>query len=322
MTDFIDKYPNFELGSNSPLVAILLCTYNGARFLAEQLDSLQAQAHQNWVVIASDDASTDQTLEILQQYQAKWPSGKLTIRSGPQKGFCQNFLSLACDPNIRADYYAFCDQDDVWLPSKLSAALENTCNYEEVNQPYVYCGRTIYINKNLKYVGWSPLFCFPRTFRNALIQSIAGGNTMVFNAKAKELLEYVGVIAHPSHDWWLYQLTTGVGGVVFYDSEPQVLYRQHKHALVGKNNTVLAKIRRVSMVLQGRFRDWSAMNIRALNIVKPLLTHGSRESLELFELMRNAGFKDRLRLLEVAGLYRQTWRGTISLLIAALLGKI
>ena len=109
MTDFIDKNPNLEGSSNAPLVAILLCTYNGARFLPEQLDSLEAQTHQNWVVYASDDGSTDATLEILQQYQAKWPSGKLTIRTGPQKGFCQNFLSLTCDPNIRADYYAFCD---------------------------------------------------------------------------------------------------------------------------------------------------------------------------------------------------------------------
>jgi glycosyltransferase involved in cell wall biosynthesis len=92
MNDFIDK--NIVLASNSyaPLVAIMLCTYNGAKFLAEQLDSLETQTHQNWLIIASDDGSTDQTLEILQQYQAKWPSGKLAIRSGPQKGFCQNFF--------------------------------------------------------------------------------------------------------------------------------------------------------------------------------------------------------------------------------------
>ena len=112
--------PNSSIHSSlaTPRVAILLCTYNGAQFLAEQLDSLEAQVHQNWVVIASDDGSTDQTLEILRQYQAKWSPRKLTIRSGPQKGFCQNFLSLTADPEIRADYYAFCDQDDVWLPNK------------------------------------------------------------------------------------------------------------------------------------------------------------------------------------------------------------
>jgi glycosyltransferase involved in cell wall biosynthesis len=85
MTDFIDKNINLSSGSSNPLVAILLCTYNGGRFIAEQLDSLEAQVHQNWVVIVSDDGSNDQTLEILQQYQAKWPPGKLTIQSGPQK---------------------------------------------------------------------------------------------------------------------------------------------------------------------------------------------------------------------------------------------
>lgn len=83
MTDFIEEKSNLSPVSDAPLVAILLCTYNGARFLAQQLDSLEAQTHQNWTVFASDDGSTDQTLEILQQYQEKWPSGKLSIRSGP-----------------------------------------------------------------------------------------------------------------------------------------------------------------------------------------------------------------------------------------------
>lgn len=131
MSDLIKK--NFSLAPNldAPLVAILLCTYNGARFLAEQLESLEYQTHQNWVVIASDDGSTDLTLEILQQYQAKWPSGKLTIRGGPQKGFSQNFLSLACDPEIKANYYAFCDQDDVWLPEKLEIAVGNIIEKQE-----------------------------------------------------------------------------------------------------------------------------------------------------------------------------------------------
>ena len=125
MTNSIEENSKLRVASNTPLAAILLCTYNGARFLAEQLDSLEAQTHQNWIVISSDDGSTDQTLEILYQYQAKWPAGKLTIRSGPQKGFCQNFLSLACDPEIKADYYAFCDQDDVWLIDKLKMGINN-----------------------------------------------------------------------------------------------------------------------------------------------------------------------------------------------------
>ena len=224
-----------------PLVAILLSTYQGERFSATQLESIEAQIHENWFVVASDDGSSDQTLEILQQYQAIWLVGKLAIRSGPLQGFCQNFLSLACDPNILAHFYAFCYQDDLWLPTKLAVALKNITENQEANEPYAYCGRTTYVDEKLRKVGSSPLFSFPRTFSNALIQSIAGGNTMVFDPKTKEYLEKAGPVNHPSHDWWVYQLVTGVGGVVFYDPDAQVLYRQHKEALVGGNNLLLAR---------------------------------------------------------------------------------
>ena len=322
MTNFIENNISLAPNSYAPLVAILLCTYNGARFLAEQLDSLESQIHQNWIVIASDDGSTDQTLEILQQYQNKWPSGKLTIRSGPQKGFCQNFLSLACDPEIKADYYAFCDQDDVWLPAKLEVALANTIANESVDVPSLYCGRTKYVTKNLKPCGMSPLFVFPPSFRNALVQSIAGGNTMVFNLASKNLIEKVGAVDVPSHDWWLYQLVSGVEGIVFYDKVPQLLYRQHDFALVGGNNSFPAKMERVWMLLQGRFQKWNTQNIYALKLVNHLLVKNHQEILKMFELLRGAGIKDRFRLMEVCGLYRQTRRGTFSLFLANLINKI
>lgn len=321
MTDFIEENSLILAPGAGHLVAILMGTHNGARFLPEQLDSLAAQTHQNWVLIASDDGSTDDTLKILKAYQAKWPAGKLIIKEGPKQGFCVNFLSLACDPSIRADYYAFCDQDDVWLPGKLAVAIENI-GLNQGSFAYVYCGRTTYVDENMKKVGCSPLFSFPRTFRNALIQSIAGGNTMVFNQESKALFEKVGVVCHPSHDWWLYQLATGSGGIVYYDARPQVRYRQHKNALVGGNHSLCARLRRMRMVFNGQFRCWSDQVILALDLASPLLTHGSKETLDLFRKMRDAKIRDRFRLMEVAGLYRQTWRGTISLIIAALLGKI
>ena len=304
------------------LVAILMGTKNGERFIAEQLDSLAAQTHQNWILYVSDDGSNDNTLRILNDYQSQWPVGKLIIKQGPMQGFCVNFLSMACDPNIKADYYAFCDQDDVWLASKLVVAIQNISQHQDDGAPYVYSGRTLYVNESLEKIGCSPLFAFPRTFRNALIQNIAGGNTMIFNQGVKNALEKVGVVNHPSHDWWVYQLVTGIGGIVYYDPIPQTLYRQHKNALVGGNNSFLARVERISMVFRGDFRRWSDKNIEILCIAKPWLTHGSKETLDLFKKMRCASLKDRFRLLEVAGLYRQTWRGTISLLIAALLKKI
>jgi glycosyltransferase involved in cell wall biosynthesis len=322
MTDFVEKNPSLAPNSDTPLVAILLCTYNGAQFLAEQLDSLEAQTHQNWVVFASDDGSTDQTLEILRQYQAKWALGKLTIRSGPQKSFCQNFLSLACDPQIKADFYAFCDQDDVWMPNKLEVAIGRIIANQSLEVPYLYCGRTKYVNDNLKPCGMSPLFVFPPSFRNALVQSIAGGNTMVFNLAAKNLIEKVGVVDVPSHDWWLYQLISGVDGLVFYDKAPQILYRQHALALVGGNSSLSAKMQRVWMLLQGRFQKWNTQNINALKQVNHLLVKNHQEILKIFELLREANIKDRFRLMEVCGLYRQTRRGTFSLFLANLIKKI
>lgn len=303
-------------------IAILLATYNGKTFLPAQLDSIESQHHQNWFLVVSDDGSTDDTLAILIEYQARWPRNKMIIRIGPREGFCKNFLSMACDVTIKADYYAFCDQDDVWLPTKLTIAIDKIHDNQNNNFPYLYCGRTTYVNEKLKKLGYSPLFSFPRAFRNALIQSIAGGNTMVFNQKTKVLLEKAGIVDHPSHDWWLYQLVTGAGGDVFYDPIPQVLYRQHRGALVGGTNSVSAKLERISMVFKGQFRRWSDQNIDVLTSSDFLLTNASKETLMLFKKIRDANLKDRLRLLEVAGLYRQTWRGTISLLIAALLKKI
>lgn len=305
-----------------PLVAILMGTKNGERFLAEQLDSLEAQTHENWVLHVSDDGSTDKTLSILEDYQAKWSPGKMIIRAGPQQGFCINFLRMACDPDIRADFYAFCDQDDVWLPDKITVAIQNILENQEQALPYLYCGRTIYVDEELKKVGYSPLFTFPRTFRNALIQCIAGGNTMAFNQNVKVFLEKVGPVSHISHDWWLYQLITGVGGEVFYDPIPQTLYRQHENALVGGSNSFMARIVRFYMVYKGEFRHWSDQNISILCAVKPLLSYSSKETLELFKKMRRAKLKDRLRLMQVAGFYRQRWRETIGFFLAAIFNKI
>lgn len=299
-----------------------MCTYNGERFLEAQLDSLYAQTCKQWTLYVSDDGSTDATLEIVNSYQYNWGKEKIQYRVGPQKGFAQNFLSLACDPSIKADYYAFCDQDDVWLPEKLSVAIEHIAFESSPEQLYVYSGRTIYTDENLKPIGFSPLFVFPRTFRNALIQSIAGGNTMAFNQATKTLLEKVGMVPTPSHDWWLYQLVTGAGGLMYYDPEPHILYRQHDRSLVGSNTSLKSLLIRFGMLLNGRFKKWTDKNIQSLNQAINFLKPEHIETLKLLEKMRNANFNDRLRLIQVCGLYRQTKRGTFSLAIASMLGKI
>ena len=307
---------------NQKTVAILMSTYNGQEFLAEQLRSIAQQTHANWRVVLSDDGSTDDTLLIAQQFQEKWGSGRLETKTGPKQGFCLNFLSMACDDSIRADFYAFSDQDDVWMDDKLERALTYFESVQDEYIPRVYCGRTQSVDEQLNHLGYSPLFCLPRSFRNALVQSIAGGNTMVFNQAAKELIEKAGLLEVVSHDWWFYQLIKGAGGTVYYDPKPSILYRQHPNALVGANRSIGARYDRFVFAWNGGFKRWNNINYAALCSVKHLLTKDNREILELFGTLRTAKFKDRFRLLAVCGIYRQTWQGTLSLWLATFLNKL
>jgi glycosyltransferase involved in cell wall biosynthesis len=92
-------------------VALLMCTKNGATFLGEQLKSIAEQTHTNWTLFASDDGSTDKTKHILERF-GQDQLQRVVVRNGPKKGVCANFLSLATDPTIDGDYFAFSDQDD------------------------------------------------------------------------------------------------------------------------------------------------------------------------------------------------------------------
>ena len=167
-----------------PSVAILLCTFNGAGFLPAQLSSYTDQLLADWRIYASDDGSSDETCAILSEFQRRLGPSRMEMRDGPRGGYVANFLSLACDPSIGADYYAFSDQDDIWESEKLSRAV-NWLQSASSQVPAVYCSRTRLIDENGREYGFSPLFRRKPDFKNALVQSIAGGNTMVFNRAAK-----------------------------------------------------------------------------------------------------------------------------------------
>ena len=304
-----------------PKVNILLGCFNGAKYITEQLDSIESQTHQNWCVYASDDGSADEMLDILKEYQVKWGSNKLVILQGPSNGFCQNFLSMVCNPKIIADYYAFCDQDDFWLPEKLTAAI-HCLSLKDSSIPYIYGGRTTYVDINLKKTGDSPNFIYPTSFRNALVQNIAGGNTMVFNHATKTLVTKVGIVDAVAHDWWLYILITGCGGRMHYDSRSYILYRQHPGALIGQNNSLKCQFIRFLKLLKGEYKAWNDQNIGALKLANSFLNYNNRKTLDQFILYRNSNLTRRLRMLSVCGLYRQGWHGEITLFLAVLLKRI
>ncbi|MEO8490289.1 glycosyltransferase family 2 protein [Pseudomonas sp.] len=324
MTIIALRRPSYVHSNNVCLanIAVLMCTYNGEAFLAEQLNSVEQQSHEHWSLIVSDDGSRDATPEILQAYADRWGNDRLKVVSGPGTGFVANFLSLTCRTDISADYFAWCDQDDIWNQDKLQVAT-HWLQTIPAHIPALYCGRTELISDIGATLGFSPLFSLPPHFSNALVQSIAGGNTMVFNSAARDLIVEAGSkIEVPSHDWWIYQLVTGAGGVVHYDAEPKMLYRQHDENLIGSNSSWAARLVRLKMIFQGRFYEWNNQNICALEAMEHCLREEHRATLKCFKNARSQTLFRRVSGFQSAGLYRQTVLGNLGLILAILLKKI
>ena len=305
-----------------PHVAVLMCTFNGEQFLEEQLDSIYKQDYKNWTLYVSDDGSKDSTLNILKSYQKKWGNQKLHIRRGPQKGFCQNFLQIINDPKIKADFYILSDQDDVWMSHKVSHAIKKLSKLNPL-KPNLYSARTTYISSDAKRVlGQSDLFLKPPSFRNAIVQSIAGGNTMAFNNPLKKIAQKYLKAPVVSHDWWLYILNELVGGTTLYDSESTILYRQHSHSLIGANTGFHAKIKRLRMLLNGIYREYNSKHYVAFNKFYMVGLRRNLEIIDRFYALRDKSLKDRLLIIKELGIYRQTFETQMGLYLGLILKKI
>lgn len=330
MTRNLKEFVNHGPGPSVPLkdlgnthVAVLLGHYNGGAYLAEQLESLGAQSHRDWSLIVSDDGSTDRWLETMADFSKAVPKNKVWLHNGPGNGFAQNFLSLVDHAGPTVPYAAFCDQDDVWMHDKLERALSALAKVRP-GQPALYCGRTMVCDRNLNPIGLSPLFRRLPGFGNALVQNIGGGNTMVMNRAALDILQDTRAHATSvvSHDWWAYQILSGAGGRILYDAEPSVMYRQHGQNLVGANQSWVARARRMNRILRGDFRAWNRANNVALRRATHWLTPEARRMLAAFDEARNARSVQRLSSLAASGIYRQTVQGNLALYVAAALRRL
>lgn len=320
--DHLDSHVNTQTAKDGPKVAILLCSFNGQKYLADQLQSFADQTHPNWQLWVSDDASQDGTLAIVESYQKRWDAGRLFLCRGPGKGVAANFLSLTCNPDIKADFYAYSDQDDVWDADKLERALAWLQTVPEA-VPALYCSRTLLVDGNNMEIGVSPLFAKPLSFKNALVQNIGGGNTMVFNNAARRLLAAAGAdVKLVLHDWWAYMVVSGCGGALFYDPRPTIRYRQHSQNIVGENNSAMARLARAHKLWRGRFRGWIDVNLEALTSVRHLLTEENRLTLDCFSQARQGHFPMRVLDIWRSGIRRQTLAGNIGMFVASVLNRI
>lgn len=304
-------------------VAIVLGYYNGQKYIAEQLDSILNQTHSSLHVFLSDDASnipfnfSDQNLDIKE-------TKRLTIGTRAKNiGFSNNFLLALQDIDSSFDYYAFSDQDDVWYEKKIEKALEHLSGFSD-DMPALYCARTEITDADCKNtISFSPCFSKSPSFANALVQNIGGGNTMVFNKAARDLIvNTISGATVVSHDWWSYQIISGAGGCIIYDKIPCLKYRQHSSNIVGENSGWKARIFRIRTLLQGGFRKWIDINLEALIANKHLLTKQNQEVLATFIEARQSSLFQRLALFKRAGIYRQSFLGNLGLLVGILFNRV
>jgi glycosyltransferase involved in cell wall biosynthesis len=303
-------------------IAILLGTYNGEKFLREQLESFKTQSNTDWVLWASDDGSTDRTIDIVRQFAVKVGLERVHHVSGPKKGFAKNFLALVCNPDLIADAYAYADQDDIWMADKLERAVHFFRSVPS-EMPALYCSRTQYVDQLNNNISLSLPYSKPPVFANALIQNIASGNTMVFNDAARSLIIRAGQDVNIDlHDWWTYMLVTGAGGKVFFDQQPSVRYRQHPNNLWGMNTSFRAQMMRIQKLFGGRFQGWNEQHTAALKPMQNLLTPGNQIVFEQFSKARKQSLVPRLLGLKRSGVYRQTALNNLGFFLAALVGKV
>jgi len=310
-------------------VQILMGTRNGADFLPDQLQSFLDQTHADWDLWISDDRSTDATRDIVAGFAARHPAHQVRILDGPGRGSAANFLSLAAHPDLPAEPLAFADQDDVWLPHKLSRALDCLADLSDPAQdrPAVYASRTFLTDAALNGRRPSTLRSGPPEFRNALVQNLLAGNTLVLDACAAQKLRATVPAALaagvPHHDWWISLAMTGMGAAILNDSEPGLLYRQHGRNAIGAHRGLAGALSRLVTIGRGGWSGWIDCNLAALRACRSLLTPGAREILDAFEALRGApSGLDRLARLRRIGIHRQDRSGNLLIAALALTGRL
>ena len=311
-----------DINKSKPLVGILLCTYNGEKFLDQQLKSIAFQTYENWRIFASDDGSIDRTVEILKEFRKIYGSNRIIIFEGSNKGVSKNFLFLIRQAYQKCEYLAFCDQDDIWYKEKLSRSIDLLSKLNS-SIPSLYCSSTSYISEHGEFLRQSYVFKRPPSFQNALVQSIAGGNTMLFNRHAANLLIRTPTFENlVAHDWWTYIIISGFNGQIYYDRRPSLAYRQHPGALVGENQSIKAKIIRIKKLLNGTFKDWIDKNLDVIIFFMDELPEENQKILNFFIKIRSRFVFVRVYAIIRSGVRRQTLTGNLALLLGVILNKI
>lgn len=226
--------------NNNYKVNVLLSTYNGEKYIKEQLDSILNQTYGNIKIYVRDDGSKDKTVEILKQYEKKQ---LITFIEGENVGFIKSFFQLvkACD---EADFVAYCDQDDVWFENKIEMAIEKLQEKDQ-SKPLLYFSDYDYYDSCMNFQEHCKSKKRLPSFRNSLVDCISLGFNSVYNKKALLLLKRNIPKYSCGHDWWTYMVCAAMGEVI-YDKRYTTKYRRHeKNVSAGGLNFIQFQIWRI-----------------------------------------------------------------------------
>lgn len=226
-------------------VQVLMSTYNGQTYLKKQIESILEQTYPNIELLVRDDGSSDHTIDILRDYEERYENIKVIY--GKNIGVNGSFFYLLAQSN--SDYLAFSDQDDIWLPEKIQNAVEKLDYY---TVPALYAGNKILIDQNDSIIKENNKKKKKPSFSNALIENICTGCTIVMNKKLADNLKIYIPKQAILHDWWCY-LVASYLGIVVYDEQAYILYRQHGNNIIGQNRNIIKKIEfNIKYILKNR----------------------------------------------------------------------
>lgn len=220
-------------------VAILMATYNGEKFIKEQIDSILNQTYRNIELYIRDDNSTDNTINIVNEYVNRYPGKIVLVNDGrTAKSASINFLFLleyVCNIN-KHELFMFSDQDDYWLKDKIKITVEEYNRIENKNQPILLHTDLHVVDSNLNiiensFMKYSNLKSKYNKFNNYLVQNNVTGCTMLINKELAKLIKYDTKKIY-MHDWYFALLASAFGQVKFINV-PTIKYRQHGNNVIG-----------------------------------------------------------------------------------------
>lgn len=259
-------------------VNIVMSTYNGEKYLSEQIESIQNQTFSDWNLLIRDDGSVDGTVDIIKKYVSE--DSRIKFINGEDTkniGVINSFYSLI--KYNQADYYFFSDQDDYWLPEKVELTLREAEMHNN-SIPIMYYTDLKVADKNLKVINESMIKSQSGHANTKLIQeltenSVTGCVSMINHALAEKWNTTNDIIMH---DWYLALLASALGELVYID-KPTELYRQHDNNVLGAR-TASKRLKKWINPLSSINQYWNLINAsqkQATNLLNLNLTKRNRE---------------------------------------------